>query len=65
MAFLFFRGSLLISKISESQFGLRNATRPRETLLSYINVLIQRSLGVDEDLFFCFLDYNILSEKHF
>lgn len=48
--------------ISESQFGFRNGVGTREALFS-LNVLTQRCLDVNRDLYICFIDYNKAFDK--
>lgn len=48
--------------ISDSQFGFRNGMGTREALFSF-NVLIQRCLDVNRDLYVCFIDYNKAFDK--
>lgn len=48
--------------ISSTQFGFRNGVGTREALFS-LNVLTQRCLDVNQDLYICFIDYNKAFDK--
>lgn len=43
--------------IGETQFGFRKGLGTREALFA-LNVLIQRCLDVNQDMYICFIDYN-------
>lgn len=48
--------------IAETQFGFRNGCGTREALFAY-NVLMQRCLDVNQNVYVCFIDYNKAFDK--
>uniref|UniRef100_A0A8D8WNS4 Craniofacial development protein 2 n=2 Tax=Cacopsylla melanoneura TaxID=428564 RepID=A0A8D8WNS4_9HEMI len=52
----------LEENISETQFGFRNGFGTREALFAY-NVLAQRCLDVNKNVYVCFIDYNKAFDK--
>lgn len=46
----------LENEMSDTQFGFRNGLGTREALFCY-NVLVQRCLDVNKDVYICFIDY--------
>ncbi|KAF2890025.1 hypothetical protein ILUMI_16148, partial [Ignelater luminosus] len=43
--------------VSETQFGFRRGLGAQETLFTF-NLLVQRCLDVNQDVYACFIDYN-------
>uniref|UniRef100_A0A8D8TK36 Craniofacial development protein 2 n=1 Tax=Cacopsylla melanoneura TaxID=428564 RepID=A0A8D8TK36_9HEMI len=52
----------LDENISNTQFGFRNGFGTREALFAY-NVMVQRCLDVNQDVYACFIDYNKAFDK--
>ena len=48
--------------ISDTQFGFRNGVGTREALFA-LNVMSQRCLDINQDLYICFIDYNKAFDK--
>ncbi|XP_030765770.1 uncharacterized protein LOC115889834 [Sitophilus oryzae] len=48
--------------IADTQFGFRNGFSTREALFAY-NVLMQRCLDVNQNVYVCFIDYNKAFDK--
>ena len=48
--------------IEETQFGFRRGLGTREALFAF-NVLIQRCMDVNQDIYACFIDYNKAFDK--
>lgn len=52
----------LEENLSETQFGFRNGFGTREPLFAY-NVLVQRCMDVNQNVYVCFIDYNKAFDK--
>uniref|UniRef100_A0A8D8UV16 Craniofacial development protein 2 n=2 Tax=Cacopsylla melanoneura TaxID=428564 RepID=A0A8D8UV16_9HEMI len=48
--------------ISDTQFGFRNGYSTRDALFAY-NVLVQRCLDINQNVYACFIDYNKAFDK--